>query len=98
MARHDVYRLANGSLVLDVQSSLLDIIGSRVVVPLLPVHTTPRKLQRLHPVFEVEGKSHVCATHLISAMPEAELTIRVAALTAHADEITAALDMLFQGF
>lgn len=98
MARHDVYRLAAGNLVLDVQSSLLDIIGSRVVVPLLPANVTPRKLQRLHPVFEIEGTSCVLATHLISAMPEAELTRRISTLAAHADEITAALDMLFQGF
>ncbi|MCO6391202.1 plasmid maintenance protein CcdB [Aliihoeflea aestuarii] len=98
MGRHDIYRLADGSFVLDVQSSLLDIIGSRVVIPLLPANSTPRKLPRLHPVFDVEGTSYLCATHLISAMPEAELTVRVATLSANADEITAALDMLFQGF
>ncbi|MCO6386704.1 CcdB family protein [Aliihoeflea sp. 40Bstr573] len=98
MARYDVYRAPDDALLLDVQSPLLDIVGSRVVIPLLPAAAAPRSIARLHPVFDVEGEPQVLATHLISAVPDTLVAARVANLAQHHDEIVAALDMLFQGF
>jgi toxin CcdB len=98
MARYDVYRGPSDALLLDVQSSLLAIVGSRVVIPLLPADSTPRSIARLHPVFELEREPHIMATHLISAIPDTLLKVRVANLAQHHDEIVAALDMLFQGY
>ncbi|MGQ2908369.1 MAG: CcdB family protein [Aliihoeflea sp.] len=98
MARYDVYRAPDDALLLNVQSPLLDIVGSRVVIPLLPASSTPRSIARLHPVFEVDGEPHVLATHLISAVPDTLVAARVANLAQHHDEIVAALDMLFQGY
>jgi toxin CcdB len=98
MARYDVYRAPDDALLLNVQSPLLDIVGSRVVIPLLPASSTPRSIARLHPVFDVDGEPHVLATHLISAVPDTPVAARVANLARHHDEIVAALDMLFQGY
>ncbi|WP_196795971.1 CcdB family protein, partial [Komagataeibacter europaeus] len=53
MARFDVYRLTGrgeARFVLDVQADLLDAIGTRVVVPLLPQGTAPKPAKRLNPV------------------------------------------------
>lgn len=98
MARYDVYRAPDAGYLLDVQSPLLDIVGSRVVIPLLATASTPRTIARLHPVFEVEGEPHVLATHLISAVPDGILNSRMANFSQHHDEVVSALDMLFQGF
>lgn len=98
MARYDVYRAPGDALLLNVQSPLLDIVGSRVVIPLLPASSTPRSIARLHPVLDVDGEPHVLATHLISAVPDTLVAARVANLSQHHDEIVSALDMLFQGY
>ena len=37
MARFDVYRLADGGLVVDLQADLLSDLKTRVVAPLLPL-------------------------------------------------------------
>ncbi len=50
------------------------------------------------PVFEIEGKRVIMATHLLTAVPRRELgRRRVGSLDAHWDEPTRALDMLFTG-
>jgi len=70
-----------------VQADLLDRFQTRAVIPLIPATSTPPVLKRLHPIFELDGKKYVLATHLLSAVPLAD----------H-DQIVGALDMLFQGF
>lgn len=84
--------------LLDVQSDFVDLPGTRVVVPLLPVAGTPPAISRLLPVFIVGDDKFVMATHLISAVPSDMLKNVRGDLSLHRDEITAALDMLFQGF
>lgn len=84
--------------LLDVQSDLLGITQSRVVVPLLPAGVLPPALPRLHPVFEVAGRRYLMATQLIAAVPVEILARPRGDLAVHRDTITAALDMLFSGF
>jgi toxin CcdB len=103
MARYDVYsnRLGrpNAPYLLDVQSDLIDVFGSRVVVPLLDAASLKRgPAKRLNPVFEIEGRRVVMATHMIFAMPESDLEDAVATLEEAHFEIVNALDMLFQGY
>jgi toxin CcdB len=99
MARFQLFDNLNGEgFLLDVQSDFLDIAHTRVVVPLLPAGAVPPALPRLHPVFQVEGRSHVMATHLIAAVPVEVLARPRGDLAAQRDAITAALDMLFYGF
>ena len=99
MARYDVFAgRVEGNYLLDVQSDLLDNFKTRVVVPLLPVATMPPPMRKLHPIFEINGRRLVMATHLIATIPASELGESRLNLTKHHDDIVAALDMLFQGF
>ncbi|AZO52584.1 MULTISPECIES: CcdB family protein [unclassified Mesorhizobium] len=99
MPRYDVFAgRVEGNYLLDVQSDLLDNFRTRVVVPLLPVATVPPPMRKLHPIFDINGRKLVMATHLIATVPASELGESRLNLTKHHDEIAAALDMLFQGF
>ena len=99
MARFQLFDNPDGvGYLLDVQSDLLDIARTRVVVPLLPAGKVPPAIPRLHPVFEIEGRSHVMATHLIATVPVEILIGSRGDVSAQRDVVTAALDMLFQGF
>lgn len=99
MAKFEVYKAPNGSgYVLDVQTDLLGDLNTRIVVPLLPIATAPKPAQRLNPVFEIGGEAHVMVTQFLAAVPQSLLAGPVANLSDKFSEITAALDMVFQGF
>ena len=99
MARYDLYTIGTrDGLLIDVQADLLDRFQTRAVIPMIPATSTPPVLKRLHPIFDVDGKKYVLATHLISAVPLAEMTPSNRNLSKHHDQIVAALDMLCQGF
>jgi toxin CcdB len=98
MAQFQVYRLAGGRLVLDLQTDLIDT-GSRVVAPLIVVSTGPRVIGRLEPVFEVNGEGHALHTAEMAAIPSALLRGQpIADLSGSDYEIRGALDMVFSGF
>lgn len=99
MARNTLYRLAPDQiLVLDVQADLLDVLNTRVVVPLLPKMKAPAPAQYLNPVFLIDGAEFVMVTQFLSAVSVAQLSEPVGVLDDKFPEITRALDMLFQGF
>jgi toxin CcdB len=99
MARYDVFAgRVEGSYLLDVQSDLLDDFITRMVIPLLPIAMTPPPMQKLHPIFDINGRKLVMATHLIATVPAKELGESRLNIVRHQDDIVAALDMLFQGF
>jgi toxin CcdB len=99
MARYQVFRNrdADGYL-LDVQNDLLDDLNVRVLVPLMLPEHAPKPAHRLNPAFEIEGRRVLMVTQYLSAVPVAELGLLAGNLRAHDNEITEALDMLFQGF
>jgi toxin CcdB len=99
MARHDVFaRIGGDGYLLDVQADLLDILATRIVVPLLPIAIAPKQARRLNPVFRVGGIEVVMATQFLSAVPVSVLGEKQANLSTEHDRIVAALDMAFQGF
>ncbi|MER8369817.1 CcdB family protein [Mesorhizobium sp. M0306] len=99
MALYDVFAGSiEGSYLLDVQSDMLDHFKTRVVVPLLPMATTPPPMRKLHPLLEISGRKMVMATHLIATVPADELGESRMNLSKHHEDIVSALDMLFQGF
>ena len=99
MARFQIFDSPEGDgYLLDVESDLIDMVRTRIVVPLLPARQTPPDVARLHPVFAVGGQDHVMATHLIATVPVEILAAPRGDLSEHRDRITAALDMLFHGF
>lgn len=99
MARYDVCPAPDGrGWWLDVQADILDDLNTRVVVPLLPPEDAPIPARRLNPVFEVEGQPVVMVTQFLSAVATDVLPPKAASLADRADDIGAALDMVFVGF
>jgi len=85
---------------LDIQSDLLQRLESRIVIPLrrrdrfaavnLPANLTP--------TFEIEGAECLLETPKLAAVPLRLLKTPIASLASGQFEITAALDLLIQGF
>ncbi len=105
MARFEVYpnpgSHANTTpYLLDVQSDLLDGLDSRMVIPLRSLdHFAKVKLPtRLTPVINIQGKNYLLETPKMGAVPQRILKSPVTSLAAEQDQITAALDFLFQGY
>jgi toxin CcdB len=98
MAQFHVYRLANGALVIDCQSDLVDGFATRLTVPLVPPGNINRPLPRLLPLFSIEGVEYVMATPFAAAIPARELGHSIADLSAESYTVTGALDMLLSGF
>jgi len=99
MARYDVYRNPEGAgYLLDVQSDLLQVLSTRVVVPLLPEDAAPMPAKRLNPVFVINDDTFVLLPQFIATLPASAVGNSVGTLKEHFAEITDALDMGFQGF
>ena len=97
MARCWLYRLHDGSMVVDCQSDLVDHLGTRLVAPLLDPALVPNALPRLHPVLTVGGERLLMATHLAAAIPASELGQAMGSLESERYIILNALDFLISG-
>ncbi len=105
MARFDVYlnpgqHAETTPFLLDVQSELLDVLDSRVMIPLREVAHFPKvKLPaRLTPVFTIQGVACILETPKMAAVPVKVLKAPVASLAGEQAQVTGALDFLFQGY
>ena len=104
MAQFSVYRNPNPvskgdtPFLLDVQSDLLEPLATTVVVPLQTASESEgRRLGTLTPAFDVAGVRYVMVTPQLAGILRKQVGERVADLTAHRDDILAALDMLITG-
>ena len=98
MAYLQVYAGPASAWLLDVQSDLIDVVSTRVVIPLVPIESAPPPAKRLNPVFEIGDTRAVLVTESLAAVPANLLTTPVADLSHSRDEVTAALDLLLHGF
>jgi toxin CcdB len=99
MARFHVYGMKAGTAyALDVQSNMLDGLNTRVMIPLIDAANVSQVMMRLNPHILVNNKRYLLATERMAAVPVAEIGELITDLTCQGDEITAALDFLFQGF
>ena len=105
MARFDVYpnpgRHADTTpYLLDVQSDLLDALDSRMVIPLRRLAHFPvlRLPTRFMPVLRIEGDEFLLETPKMAAVPKRVLRSAVGSLAHEQEQISAALDFLFQGY
>jgi toxin CcdB len=99
MARFAVYKNLDGAgYLLDIQDDLLSQLNTRVVVPLLPLEIAPKPAVTLNPVFEIEGGSVAMGTQFMAAVPVQILKNPILSLESRRNDITAAVDLLFQGF
>jgi toxin CcdB len=96
MAQFDVYRLNDGTLVVDCQADLLSGLKSRFVVPLL----SPQLLDataRLNPHFVIDGAQKYFVPQGAATIPAQELTSLVASLASERFTILNAIDVLITG-
>jgi len=105
MARFDVYanpgsHATTTPYLLDVQSDLLDGLGSRMVIPLRSLKHFPEvKLSpRLTPVVTIQREEFLLETPKMGAVPQRVLKSPVTLLEDNQEQIIAALDFLFQGY
>lgn len=105
MARFDVYRNPSGGAadtpyVLDVQADLLEDLKTRVVIPLRRRGRFPdlRPPSDLVPAVEVEGIECLLETPKLAAVPVRVLGSPIASLAGRRNDITRAIDFLFQGY
>lgn len=98
MPQFDVFRTADGELVLDVQTHLLGSFDTRVVVPLMLPDEAPIRHPRLNPEVIVEERTYVMVTQYMIAVDRHELRTRIDNLDRYYDPIKLAYDMLFNGF
>jgi toxin CcdB len=104
MAQFDVHRNGNAATrarvpyLLDVQSDLLDVLATRVVVPLAKLDVLGGKVaERLSPVFEIEGRKVVMLTPELAGISRKALGEQVTSLAGERQAIVAALDLVFTG-
>jgi hypothetical protein len=67
MRQFDLVKLSDGSMAIQLQADLLDSTQTRVVAPLIlqkGVKPTPK----LHPTFEISGKTYLLATEQLGAV------------------------------
>lgn len=103
MAQFDVCRNSNPEssraipYLLDVQSDLLEVLATRVVVPLVLATEMGKVANTLNPQFEIEGVCVVLSTPEIAGVPCRVLGEKIVSLQSQRGEIIAALDLLLTG-
>lgn len=102
MAQFDVYRNLNSvtsdaiPYLLDVQSDLIDVLRTRVVVP-LECCSSFQPTERLSPMFTIEGCQVAMSTPELAGVHQNLLGEYVCSLSSDRQDILAALDLLFSG-
>lgn len=103
MAQFDVYLNPNAATrkaipyLLDVQADLLDMLATRVVVPLILEEEMGLAARHLNPQFRIKGVAVVMSAAELAGVPNRSLGDKVATLKSRRDEIIAALDLLLTG-
>lgn len=103
MAQFDLYMNPNSETnpfipyLLDVQSDLLDVLNTRIVVPLHSQESISRPIRHLNPVLEIEGERFVLSTAELAAIRTSSLGDPVGNILKHRDTVMAALDFAFTG-
>lgn len=94
----DVFRLSDQTMVVVLQSNIVDAFKSRLVAPLVPAQMAGRALRDLNPALEVSQQPYILMPQLAGAVPVAELVTHVGTVAHKRDDIIRALDLLFTGF
>ena len=97
MAQFDVWRLADGMLVVDLQTDLIGLDATRIVAPLRE-EGGYASLPGLTPSVEIEGRRWIVRLQELAAVPAAELRVRVGWIAGARDALKRGLDVLIEGF
>ncbi len=96
MAQFDVFRLANGVWVVDLQTDLIGIDASRIVAPLREVGRYAA-FPGLTPQVDLGGQQWVVRVQELAAVPGSELLTCMGSLATHRDALKRALGILIDG-
>jgi toxin CcdB len=97
MAQFDVYRLAEGMLVVDLQTDLIGLDATRIAAPLRE-EGAYTSFPGLTPSVEIEGRRWIVRLQELAAVPAGELRVRVGSIAAASDALKRGLDVLIDGF
>lgn len=104
MSQFTVYRNTNSDtkaaipFLLNIQSDLIEDLGTRVVAPLyLAALMNGKTIRTLMPTFEIDGVQYLMMTPQLAGISKKLLGASVADLSAKRDEILMALDLLITG-
>ena len=98
MAQFDVHALPNGAWAVNVQSDLVSIFDTKLVIPLIHADADARPIARLNPSVAVLGEKRLLATHLAGAVTKARLGPVIANVFDQELTIKVAIDTLVSGF
>jgi len=103
MAQFDVYQNLNTHnnkyipYLLNVQVDLLDVLATRVVVPLILASEIKKPVKYLNPVFKIKNVKVIMLTSELAGIPATKLGSKIASLNNHRHEIIQDLDFLWTG-
>ena len=83
--------------LLDVQTDLLDVLATRIVIPLHTMASMPKPARHLNPIFEITGEKFVLSTAELAGIPTAMLGKPIDNLKTYREDMIAALDFVFTG-
>lgn len=104
MGQFTVHRNANARtraevpFLLDVQSDLLSVLATRVVVPLYRIEALGGGLDRLTPVLRFQDRDLVAMVPELAGVPLRALGPPVGDLAGARSEVLGAMDLLLTGF
>jgi len=81
----------------DVQTDLLDMLNSRVVIPLVKARPDKDLPKNICPKFEIEGVHYFLLTHQITTVSRSFLKKKAGSLLLSRTEIINSIDFLISG-
>lgn len=97
MAQFDLHRLADGVVVVDLQTDLIGLDATRIAAPLREAGAYT-SFPGLTPTVEFEGRSWVVRLPELAAVPAGELGPRIGSIASLRDVLKRGLDILVDGF
>ena len=98
MAKFDVFELSGHRLAVVIQSDILPVLDTTLVIPLIPAAQLSGRAAKIYPIVEIEQKPYVLMATHIAALPTRSLRTRVASLKSERDTIADAIDVVLYGF
>ena len=97
MAQFDLYRLADGMIVVDLQTDLIGLEATRIAAPLRE-EGVYAVFPGITPVVSVEGRKWIVRLQELASVPASELRARIGSIASQRDELKRGLDVLIDGF
>lgn len=97
VAQFDVFRLDDGTLVIDLQTDLIGLDASRLVAPLREEGAFAH-FPLVTPVVMFDGRNWIVRLQELAAVPARELGTPLGSLREHRDVLKRGIDILIDGF